>query len=135
VLLYQNEYGDYLSVPTKFQPGETVWVRETWASNIAGCLNGITYKADHIDPRGDGPTNPIKWKSPMFMPFRAARLFLTITNETIERLNSITEADAIAEGVQSVEEYAALWNKINPKTPFAYNPWVRKITFEVKEVK
>lgn len=33
----------------------------------------------------------------------------------MERLHNITEADAIAEGVASVEEYKALWNSINKK--------------------
>ena len=44
----------------------------------------------------------------------------------LERLQAITEADARAEGVGSVDEYAMLWNLINTKrgTRWEDNPWV-----------
>lgn len=50
-----------------------------------------------------------------------------------ERLQSITEEDAQAEGVASVEEYKALWESINGKTKGARwedNPLVWVITFK-----
>ena len=51
-----------------------------------------------------------------------------------ESLHDITEANAIAEGVASVEEYRELWDSINGKTKdrWANNPLVWVITFEVK---
>lgn len=51
-----------------------------------------------------------------------------------EPLQDITEADARAEGVDSVEEYKQLWELINGKTKGARwddNPIVWVITFEV----
>lgn len=60
-------------------------------------------------------------------------LKVRITAKRREPLQDITEADAIAEGVASVAEYAALWDSINKKkgTRFADNPMVTVYTFEL----
>jgi hypothetical protein len=127
------------------QPGDRLWVRETWADNIPGCPNGITYKADHIDPKGDGPANPIKWKPSIHMPKAAARIWLEVTNVRGERLREITEEDAIAEGIRigiggmpyfsCREAFAALWNSLNAKRGYGCdsNPFVWAISFKTLE--
>jgi hypothetical protein len=127
------------------QPGDRLWVRETWADNIPGCPNGITYKADHIDPKGDGPANPIKWKPSIHMPKAAARIWLEVTNVRGERLREITEEDAIAEGIRigiggmpyfsCREAFAALWNSLNAKRGYGWdsNPFVWAISFKTLE--
>jgi hypothetical protein len=128
-----------------YQPGDRLWVRETWADNIPGCPNGITYKADHIDPKGDGPANPIKWKPSIHMPKAAARIWLEVTNVRGERLREITEEDAIAEGIRigiggmpyfsCREAFAALWNSLNAKRGYGWdsNPFVWAISFKTLE--
>lgn len=61
-------------------------------------------------------------------------LRIRITAIRQERLQDITEADAKAEGVGSVEEYRALWESINGKTPGARwddNPDVFVLEFEL----
>lgn len=60
------------------------------------------------------------------------RILLTVIR--MEGLHNITEADAIAEGVASVEEYKALWNSINGKTKGARwddNPMCWVLEFEL----
>ena len=83
----------------------------------------------------------------MMMPEWAARTFIKILDVRPERVQEITEGDAIAEGVvasylrswrnpkttvtveTATEVYARLWDSINKKNPWASNPWVWKITF------
>lgn len=64
--------------------------------------------------------------------FQPLRIRLTAIRQ--EHLQDISEADAQAEGVGSVEEYRELWQRINGKTKGARwgdNPLVWVITFEV----
>lgn len=126
-------------------PGDLLWVRETWASDVDGCPAGLSYRADHLDPRGDGPANPMRWRPSIFMPRWASRLKLRITNVSVERLREITEHDAMREGVnaESVSTqpgiysyrapFAELWDSINAGRGFGWdaNPWVWVIGFEV----
>lgn len=127
-----------------YQPGDLLYVRETWADNIPGCPNGITYKADHIDPKGDGPANPIKWKPSIHMPKAAARIWLEVTNVRVERLQEILCGDMKREGCipptvtggqyqQWQRDYwIPLWDAINAKRGYGWetNPWVWVIEFE-----
>ena len=72
-----------------------------------------------------------KWKPSIFMPKEACRIFLKVTDVRVERLQSISEADARAEGVDSVDAFFALWQKINGTESLAANPWVWVYEFEV----
>lgn len=91
------------------EPGDLLWVKESYATDIPGCPNGITYRADHIDPQGDGPANPIKWKSSLFMPRRASRLTVVILNVRVERIQEINENDCIAEGIEPMFDGGVLF--------------------------
>lgn len=85
--------------------GTILWVRETWA-RFAGIdeSNPFIYKADGCwNAQGvDGPVHceGSRWKPSIHMPKGACRLFLKITDIRVERLQDISEEDAIAEGVQ-----------------------------------
>lgn len=81
--------------------------------------------------------NRLKWavgRDYPVVPKMYQKAFGRICIEAIraERLHDITEADAIAEGVASIEEYKALWESINGETKdarWADNPRVWVITF------
>jgi len=94
------------------QPGDRLWVRETWAEQKdtygIGDPHAFFYRADKsmkcadtLDPLDDfGVSYEIlKWKPSIHMPRVACRLLLEITDVRIERLQNISRVDAIAEGV------------------------------------
>lgn len=94
------------------QPGNRLWVRETWATER---------QFDHLTP-ADIPDTACnvgrvlhsdaivggwhKRRSPIHMPRWASRLTLEITDVRIERVQDISEADVLAEGV-TVDRVAA----------------------------
>jgi len=114
------------------QPGDTLWVRETWAQENVNYKDIFIYKADGWDRSG------LKWKPSIHMPRKAARIFLEVKSMRVERLQDITEEDALAEGIVPYDTYTAkrlfmnLWNTLNSKRGFiwASNPWVWVIEFE-----
>ena len=116
--------------------GDKLWVRETWKPY--NCMGGISYKAD-------GDTHG-KWKPSIHMFKEYARIWLRITNIKIERVQDITESDAIAEGSQlpienlpkscqqavwsERQQFSRLWDSINLKSgSWESNPWVWVISF------
>jgi hypothetical protein len=129
--------------------GDVLWVRETWSKTDSG---HIIYRATN---KG---FNPI-WKPSIFMPKEACRIRLEITNIRVERLQDISEEDAIAEGIgagfqmnagwpdyqhikngvcsltQDTAEmsYASLWESINGNGSWSKNPWVWVIEFRIKD--
>jgi hypothetical protein len=94
-------------------------------------------------------------RTAMFMPKSMARTWLEITEVRVERLQDISEEDAIAEGIEPIHEgakhlwrnystsmnepgwfpdprrsYQSLWDSINKKKqPWSKNPWVWVISF------
>jgi uncharacterized protein YqfB (UPF0267 family) len=114
------------------QIGDTLWVRETWSTEYDGVHddNGYgryVYKADGktVDVY-EGSSN--RWYPSIHMPREAARLFLKVTDVTVERLNDITEEQAKCEGFSSKFMFMAYWDAIYKN--WSENPWVWVIEFE-----
>ena len=86
---------------------------------------------------GDGRLRKLEGRDYAIVPKRGQKQVgrYVITAIRKERLQDITEADALAEGVASVEEYKALWNRINDRPGLRWddNPEVWVISFRVVE--
>lgn len=94
------------SIISPWEVGSRLWVRETWSPIPAMKPGGYFtdpklvnrecwYKADN-----DRPTWGGKWRPSIFMPRRLARILLEVTEVRVERLQAITEEEAIAEGFE-----------------------------------
>ena len=144
--------------------GDRLWVRETWAP-VDDLADGIKredptcvgYRADQSarsfetsDPPDGRPLDTfawnwdlVHWRPSIFMPRWASRITLEITELRAQRVQEISEADAIAEGATPcthpkmhgatyIRYYACLWDSVNGKRPgcaWADNPWVWAVTF------
>ncbi len=89
--------GNYIHQKSPYgKIGDRLWVRETWSH---GCndfgTNRFTvhYRADGLDHKGH------RWSPSIFMPRKRSRITLEITDIRVERIQDISEQDAIAEGV------------------------------------
>ena len=103
-------------------------------------LQNTFYKNSYEISNGDAYGN---WKSSIFMPKKAARIFLEITNVRIEQLNSITVLDCRSEGIsipndndtafdalEIIDSFKTLWQSINGPESWDLNPWVFVIEFK-----
>ena len=136
----RNDYtGDAVRCPYG-QPGDTLWVRETFAEKLAntGRPLGWAYRAD--GERADYELGSGRWVPSIHMPRVACRLKLEVTGVRVERLKDISEDDARAEGTTIVEgglspqeAYMQLWDSINEDRDgcaWRDNPWVWVVEFK-----
>ena len=138
---------------SKLWLGDILYVKEAYSTTER---NSIIFKADM---RYWGYKE--KWKSPLFMPRKYARIFLEVTNIRIERLQDISEKDCIKEGVDAITHndfpigfrdyswlpelmvlgeakasFRTLWDSINGKKEMCAwrdNPYVWVIEFKLLE--
>lgn len=91
--------------------GDRLWVRETFADHnpfvpddikSSDPLDHVLYCATDADPR------EVKWTPSIHMPRWACRLVLEITDVRVERVQDISEEDAINEGVLALR--SAEWD-------------------------
>lgn len=144
--------------------GDRLWVRETWRlfdaikececlETPCGCPKTGTplYKASHDDGES-------KWKPSIHMPRAISRILLEITDIRAERLQDISEDDAVAEGaildcsrdsercaleycknevscphITRIGGFRQRWDSINAKRGYGWakNPWVWVVEFKL----
>lgn len=136
--------------------GDRLWVRETWMDltgtgighlDTAGKPMRYAYGAE--SPSGSASDEArkdfgLKWRPSIHMPREACRLVLEITDVRVERLQTISDADAIAEGLMQAEggswlpgpcdhpawAFHLLWNQVYGESSWDSNPWVWVIEFK-----
>jgi hypothetical protein len=163
------------------QPGDILWVRETFANGYNETLDpnigkeekdwtlrywvykdgSQLYSDGSYFPNNKQGTEPsfngAKWKPSIHMPKAAARIWLQIVSVKVQRLQDISENDAVAEGIErcgpphdDVQRYGwrfksylqegcaclpkasfqTLWQKINGLESWDANPWVWVVEFK-----
>ena len=128
--------------------GMKLWVRETFRIPEYHEYDDrveVEYRANHPTP------DELKWKPSIFMPRKFSRITLEITGVRAERLNDISEMDAMAEGCKSElsrkqdlisgrwcdvlsykKGFESIWDSINGKSyPWSSCPWVWVIEFKI----
>ncbi|MBD1295510.1 hypothetical protein [Pseudomonas aeruginosa] len=142
------------------QPGDRLWVREAWAADA---------QVDAIAPRDLSQGEPIwypadfsvrqtgcsmiskgRGRPSIHMPRWASRVLLEITAVRVERLQDISEEQALAEGVHGEPcdharqacgdigcwgdtakgAFGFLWESLNGEGSWVANPWVWVVEFK-----
>ncbi|MBX5238675.1 hypothetical protein [Rhizobium sp. NLR22b] len=164
----RSVYGNYAGeLDIRIKRGDRLWVKENPAivprtayRMSEGVQQTLRPDDDHdaaVYAAEWDRSKPGRWRPSIHMPRWASRLMLTVTDVRVERLQDITEADAIAEGIEpftdflpygchwkryrdggwnsyvdtAVASYASLWTEINGPGAWEANPWVVAYTFTV----
>ncbi len=132
---FLETHWNWSGVKSPYQLGDTLYVRETWATWVEMRKSGQTGHLEQFYYKADSDFSDVKWRPSIHMPKEAARLFLRVTNVRVERLQRITLADAYAEGVEIPTRFYELWDSTIKKADLPLygwkaNPWVWVIVFE-----
>lgn len=138
-----NGYTDYPCFKAPYQPGDILYVRETWQfvpctdchADAACAEHPQTYETQACVYDGcylylaDYPqvdAKKVHWHPSIHMPREAARIFLRVTDVRVERLQDIDAEQARAEGVQPLmlscdpvdtPENKRVWHEVLPALP------------------
>ena len=89
-----------------YMKGDILYVREAWKQAVTGTaghglIDTYLYRADGEEvPKGYEAEE--KWRPSIFMPKRAARIWLRVKDVRAERLQDITEDDVCSEGAERI---------------------------------
>lgn len=146
------------------EPGDgRLWVRETWMDLLGTGIERRTGDHGRYAYQADTPPGSygdearkdfgLKWRPSIHMPRAASRLLLEVVGVRVERLQDISAADAIAEGIERsgagwqrfhvdpdapegqsftrnpVLAYRGVWEQINGAGSWDANPWVWVLEF------
>ena len=124
----------------QYQPGDILYVRETWKKAPNGYYYYEGWQRNDI-------ADITKWHPSIHMPKEAARIWLKITDVRVERLQEITSQGAWEEGARcsclyptpdcagNKTDFIKIWNSTIKKSDlncygWDANPWVWVIEFE-----
>lgn len=129
--------------------GDRIWVREAFrVHSRATDVATLVYKASERNSWTEQtrrvpvavcnkPATPEKWTPSLHMPRWASRILLEITGVRVERLRSMSQDDARAEGVIAASgpmeaglAFRELWDSIYGEESWKANPWVWVIEFK-----
>lgn len=131
-----ERYGEnFIKLP--YQVGDILYVRETWGVDNHNYL----YRADFTDIDLKKLKHLLRWQPSIHMPKEAARIFLRVTDVRVERLQDISDEQAIKEGFKNFDTEPAVvgfvetWNSTIKKSDLEKygwdtNPCVWVIEFE-----
>lgn len=153
-----------------YQAGGHLWVDihdpkedSSWLQNQIEKLEnaGVLVMSETDEDYFEFTDKPQPWKPNIHMPKEAARIWLKVADVRVERLQDISEDDAIAEGIEvgptetdpfsrkslptykiytelnrfvwasPVVSFKSLWESINGADSWKANPWVWVVEFEV----
>ncbi|MCS0629927.1 hypothetical protein NX786_11340 [Telluria mixta] len=151
------------------RPGDRLWVRETffaygrWEKRYnekkqrdewrfvdmtLERSHSYLYAADNPDvpvEKGRSATPGWHTRPALFMPRAASRILLKVVSVRVERLQAISDHDAIAEGIERdagnttesfscpVDSYRSLWEQINGIGSWNANPLIWVVEFRRME--
>lgn len=145
------------TVPKPYAPGDHLYVREHWKVDaeydvfapvelreLPSFDQVVCYLATAPE---ESRRDPVwgKHRQGMHMPRWASRLWLAVADVRVQRLQDISEADSIAEGIDEaaiqhfghpIKAYAALWDHLHGGESdhgWSANPWIVAVTFDVHE--
>ena len=141
-----------------YRKGTVLWVKEKFLpGNPALTDNNSMYwtfaDGDQLFSSGEYAVSPVKakssnsWKAPNYLPVEAARIWLEVTDICVERLQNISEEDAVREGVDfrnymfsglqcntARDSFMTFWDSIKGLNAWEKNPWVWVVSFNVLSV-
>ena len=154
---FADGYGEkFFKLPC--EPGDILYVRETWTEECGKYYYRADYDSDYLDPcetlSGGYPAScrnhpgcdgcmatstRIHWHPSIHMPKEAARIWLKVTDVRVERLQDMTDDDAEAEGcfdyTSTALGFPDVWDSTIKKSDldrygWDASPWVWVIEFE-----
>tara|TARA_R110002051_G_C8639651_1_gene485987 strand:- start:31 stop:579 length:549 start_codon:yes stop_codon:yes gene_type:complete len=164
--------GSWKPICTKVFPGDRLYVREAHYLTDDGTTEYAIFAEEAADvtahreeiedlqirqPQIDWSKH-LRLRPSIHMPRWASRLTLTVTDVRVQRLQDISEADAIAEGIERSTEhpncwkrgkltgdqnfvtvtgfpklaFRSIWESINGADAWDANPWIYAISFDVQ---
>lgn len=132
---------------SRVQPGDRIWVKETTINvEDEGYIGPVYVASENGQAILEGGLRPapddfadvepydIKLRSSMFMPKAMARLVFDVVSVRLERLQDISNEDAVSEGIgtpldmryAALDGFKALWESINGAESWQANPpvWI-----------